>query len=335
MAYLERLRADEAHNRYRQMREQVKQATAVCAGKAVLDPSLFEPMPVHNPEISYESDGSTAGLKDVMYAFASGLYAPLYGRVSTRQRAQHLEPVQRAIHRWNSALTEAYRASVKPAAFNRIFFEGGLWRVFIDRFAPARPDLRERLEAAGDFSKLKKDKSLLAVAAQAHPFLLRTPPAQDPSHSGSHFDAGRFANTVLHIGETELGLTKEDEKEALLANSLPELRRLTLLEMKSVNFVLGLMYDRRRCRYKNEYLTIDDQRPHVGFDMGIIQERIEDKLPDVTGYNHRGCPVIYQTTPYEDHETPVFSVMDDMLLGIYRTTGALRIPELRIPMAHH
>lgn len=328
MAYLERVPGDSRC--YKRMVRQVRIVTEVCAGRAALDPLLFGAMPRSNAETSIEADGSMTPLKEVMSAFAAGLYGPSYGPASARQRPQYLEPVQRSVKRWSDSVTEAYRATVRPAAFRRIFLEGGVWHVFIDRFMPPGHDWRSRLEETTDFKALKKDPMLLATIQQAHHFFLRTPPAHPPSHIGSHLDVVRFANTVLHIGERELGLKEEGEKEALLASSLNAPRRLAVLEMTGVNLATtDFLCDPESRRYREKFLTGDDQHLQISFNMEAIQDRVEQEVPNVATYTHRGCPVLYQKTPFNGGEANIFPVMEETMLSIYRTTGALSVPSLR------
>ena len=327
MAYLEQL---EAHaNRHRRTYEQAQNATAVLAGRAVVDPILFDALARKNAHALTEADSSQTAVKDVMAAFSIAYYTQTYGPVSARLRVKAGQPVESAITQWNRGINDAYRAKAKPAAFRELFFEGGLWQVFIDRY-DQEGKLRAYLEQATDFRAAKKHRYLQQVVEEVRPLFARTPPAHVPSHNGSHFHARDFANTVLHIGEREFGLHDPEEKLRLLENSLPEMRRpAARLELEGVNAATTDFLLDGYGRYHRKYLTIDDKRHHVGFDMEAVQDRVEEELPDVASYHHRGCPAIYQKTPYNDHDTPIFSVMETTLINIYQATGALSIHELR------
>jgi hypothetical protein len=140
-----------------------------------------------------------------------------------------------------------------------------------------------------------------------------------------------FANAVLHIGEEEFGLRSDDQKKELLTNSLPELSRLTLLDLQGVDYATReLLLDAACARQKRQFLTADSQRLHVGYNMGAIQDRIQEALPDVASNNHRGCPVIYHRTHFNGREVPIFSAMNATLIRAYCATGALAIPTLRM-----
>jgi hypothetical protein len=310
------------------MREQAQHAKAVWAGQTVLDPELFYPLPPSNAEAATEADGSLSATKDVTTAFAAGLYALTYGPASTKLHLQEGDMVKRSVQKWSNTVSDMYSSRVRPAAYRRLFFEGGLWRVFIDRFDDSDQSLRKQMwQAAGN---TVKNQQLREFAEATRPYFARTPPARSPSHIGSHLDAVRFANTTLHIAEKELAAYSPDDKARILETSLPELRRLAArLEMAGVNLATSDFLLDKKSLYKKEYLSIDDRRQHIGFNMEAIQNRIQASIPDVTNYNHRGCSVVYQTTRYNGQETPIFSVMEATILRIYRTTGALSITSLR------
>ncbi len=342
MPYLEDVQRDAAHNRYALTHKQMLNATAVCAGSAVLDRKLFAPLPVIGGTAQIEADGSPTALADAMHAFSSGFYANAYGPASERLQLRRGDNVPESIRRWNAAITKAYGNQAKPANFRRIFFEGGLWHVFVDWYTEPRENMRDRFQQAadiGDYTKLRQSAGALSIIDAIHkPFFLRTPPAAELPHGGSHLDAAWFANAALHIGEATLGIEAPGEKDELLASSLPMLRHPALLDILGFNLASdGFLYDRKRSRYNTNYLKVgsvgkdERQRPYVGFDMDAIEDRIQEQIPAVATHNHRGCPVIFQKTPFKGAWTPVFSVLETTLRRIYRETGALTAPLLRVP----
>src|SRR5437762_11927316 len=95
-----------AHNRYALMHEQVRIATAVCAGSAVLDRRLFSAMPYDTTSATIEADGSMTALTDAVYAFASGLYAPGYGPASARRQFKHSSTVASSLELWSASVND-------------------------------------------------------------------------------------------------------------------------------------------------------------------------------------------------------------------------------------
>lgn len=318
-------------NRHQLAHAQAVNAVAVCAGEAVLDRELFHAAPPKGEDAAIEVDGNITAIKDTIGAFAVGFYTQCYGPASANNRVQVGTSIMESLHRWNNGVTNSLHAKTGPAAFRRIFFEGGLWHVFINRFDDDEGTLRGVLEETTDFRAIKKHRYMQRVVDAVRPHFARIPPAQTASHDGSHGDAARFANTVLSIGEKEFGLKSDDDKEELLAKSLPELRRpATHLDLEGVNAsISNFCIDPDTMLFRPEFLTIDD-RPHVGINMEAIETRIQQVMPDVTSNNHRGCPAIYQRTPYKGEEVPIFTVMNRTLLDIYRKSGALSRPELRL-----
>ncbi len=338
MGYLTQIHGGE-QDLYKHMGRQVHAAAAVIAGRTALNPELFGAIHRCNADASTEVDGSTTALKEVMAAFSAGFFGQFYGRVSTMQQFRPNETVTHSIDRWNRSISNAYAKAARLAVFREMFFGGGLWHVFIDRYAPDGG--RDRFASSTDTKTLAGDRDLLAIMKQVHPFFLRTPPAHPSSHSGSQHDAGMFGNTILDIGEKELGIKDEGGKEELLANSLPELRWPARLEMTGINLATGsglveigtlsdgLVWDRRRQQIRRAFLTIDDKLPRIGFDMEAIEERVQAELPDVASYPHRGCAALYQTTEFGDHQASIFSAMAATLVRMYRETGAFSVPLLR------
>lgn len=329
MGYLREVHGT-SHDLYRRMHDQVREATLVFAGGTAINPLLFDAMSQGQTTRPPEQDGSEPPLKDMIFAFAAANYRHSCGRVTARQTFPRDVPVGESTKVWNSAITDAFQGAVTPAVNRRLFLDGGIWHVLIDALTDPAEGWRDRLAATTDFSSLRKDRRLAEILASAHPFLRRTPPTEPLSHSGSHLDSLRFANSVLGLGERELGLRTDDDKAQLLANSLPEQRRSALLELEGLNRAVGdFMRVGDGHQYADRFFTIDDHRLHIGLDMGLIQAEIQARLPDVATNPHRGCPVLYQTTEYQGSQTPVFSVMDDTIVRMYQTSGALAHPSLR------
>jgi len=317
-------------NRHQLSRAQVENAVAVCAGEAVLDRELFYPTPARGEETAVEVDGNMTVIKDTIGAFAIGFYAQSYGPASSNNRVKEGAMVKDSLIRWNNGVSDALRAKVGRAAFGKIFFEGGLWHVFINQFDDKKGTLRSALEETTDFRALRKQKYLQQIAEVIRPHFARIPPALEPSHEGSHPDAARFANTVLDIGEKEFGIKHDDDREALLDSSLPELSRpATRYDLEGVNTSISdFCIDPQTLLFKRKFITIAD-RPHVGFNMEAIEEHLQKIMPGVTSHNHRGCPAIYQKTPYKGKKVPIFTAMNRTLTDIYRESGALSQPGLR------
>jgi hypothetical protein len=324
-AGFERVGEQPAIRQHRQMNRLARAALAVCNGEEVVSNDIFPPIPLHVAEEDREPGSIVPQKMNALYAFTGALYAQTYGEASTADSLtfQSGSTVGKALMKWNEAISLGYYKEVTPKKFEKLFFEQGLWKIFVSD-APETEDIRVYLDRP-DFGGIRQTAEMQTVAE-----LLNTGQfiRNDLPHQTSHVDACRFINTVLDIGFKELGLKTAEELERLVRDSLVELKQLALLNISEVNAAARTMVDpRNRSNFSRRFFAVDETTQQIRLNQAAILSEIDRSLPGAVQLVRRGCPVLFLKTSGE--EAPVFTVMNETLLRIYRETGALTRPSLR------
>ena len=312
-------------NRHGHMSLLANVAVDVAGAQTTVDEAVFGNIPAELTAEQAEAGGGVVVRNDTLYAFTAAFYVPSYGPKSLETRFGRQIPVAEALHNWGENVKAGFERSSRKEAFRKVFFQGGLWKVFLDAEHPGLAEVREQL-ARPDFGGLDKDKETLeTVEKMRQKHFVRT----ELPHESSHADACRFANSILEVGEQELGLRTDDDKEALLARNLPHIKALALLHVRETNEAAYFMVDADRTTYQRQFLDIDLETQRIAFNMARIEAQIAVRHPLARVYVRRGCPVMFLKTPYMGREVPVFTAMNNTILRMYRRTGALANPALR------
>ncbi|MET1033414.1 MAG: hypothetical protein ABWX94_02855 [Candidatus Saccharimonadales bacterium] len=315
----------ESQSRHAHTRAVTLAAAEIClqGSDAQVDPNLFPVIPLHPVLADAETSGGVTVRIDTVGAFTAAFYAPSYGPSSQGAHFYKGMPLTKARDGWSKNVVGGYERSARPAAFNKLFFDKGLWQSFIDPTAPETADYRQRFEQAdGDYRALKKDRGLLEYIESVRAGYFQR---ADLPHKASHTDAMRFANTVLHIDQRlQWTDASEEARTELLARNLPEMRRLAVWHATETNLATNFMTNiARPAMFLEKYLTVDSDRQKVGFDIETIQKDILRRRQRDEVYVRRGCPVLALKTTYQRETVSLFTAMDRTLLRMYQVTGAL------------
>jgi len=313
--------------RYSYTARLVRAAGAVCAGRATLDHDTFATIPLDISRMTWEAGNVAGERQDMSYAFTTAFYAPAYGPASSETAFTPGATIEQSLADWSKNVTDRFYAAATPHAFADVFFEGGLWKVLLDPGIPGMGAVRAAFSRP-DFGGLRQDPSILETVEEwRHDILVR----DDLPHIGSQDDLARFANTVLHIGQTDMRMGDDvDRLTALLARSLPEAEDIAFLSVIECNEAFGRMINPRHPeRALRSYLAIDNKAQRVGLNYGAIMRIVEYAVSDAGKYVRRGCPALFMRTPYKGKDTAIFRVLNQTLLRMYRQTGALTDPALR------